>query len=722
MATKSDQNLISIYKNIRDAKSRDTVSLSVFLDAIQSGRWQDQVLAIRTIKDHAERQTAKEAIPYVTISGIFADGRSVAGLSAHSGFISMDLDGLGSDLEGVRTLLSHDPYVYACFTSVSGTGLCVLFRIDPEKHREAFDGIASYLITQYQLIVDPSGKDVSRPRYVSFDPEMYQNHSALTFKKYLPKQKVRKIQTTIFVASEFERVVQQMVELSVSCVEDYRDWRDIGFGLAHQFGEAGRQYYHILSSISHKYEQSMCDRQYTHCLLGNGKDGSKITIATIYWYAKQAGIQVHSDKTRKVAAATSTMKKAGMDAKGIANNLERFEGITGVDEIITQAFAANNSFSSGESLVENLRMWLRHNYSLRRNLITRKLENNGKILDEIDLNTIYLDALIAFDKLTFELFIRIILSASTEAYNPLKDFLASGEWDQRPRIEQLAKCINSNTGDLEFRELMLRKWLVGIIHSIMGGKNELNFILVGGKNTGKTEFFRQLLPIQLRNYFAESQLNRGKDDEILMCERLVIFNDEYGGKNRADERNEKRLMASDEFSLREPYGKSNVTLKRLASLCGTCNEKDVLDDPTGNRRIIVLESTGKFDYELYNSLDKAQILFEALDLWRDGERPELKDVDIACLEEVTDGEYSKVSFEEEMVYKWFLPPGESVDFLTTSEIKVELENHTKEKININKLGARLRKLGYKRSKKIGKYGYTISKIPLEFGQSPADPF
>ena len=38
------------------------------------------------------------------------------------------------------------------------------------------------------------------------------------------------------------------------------------------------------------------------------------------------------------------------------------------------------------------------------------------------------------------------------------------------------------------------------------------------------------------------------------------------------------------------------------------------------------------------------------------------------------------------------------------------------------LGARLRKLGYKRGKKIGKYGYTISKTPLEFGQSPADPF
>ncbi len=705
---------ISIYKNIHDVKSRDTVSLTVFLDAVQSGKWQDQVLKVRTIRDHEERQVAKKALPSVTISGIFADGRSVAGLSNHSGFISMDLDGLGADVEGTRMLLSRDPYVYAAFTSVSGTGLCVVFKIDPARHADAFEGIASYLISQYQLIVDPSGKDVSRARYVSFDPELFHNESSLTFKKYLPKPKARKVQATIFVASEFDRVVSEMVTANVSCVEDYRDWRDIGFGLADQFGEAGRPYFHSLSSVSQKYEASMCDRQFTHCLRGNGKSGKKITIATIYWYAKQAGIQVNSERTKKIAAATSTLKRAGMDAKGIAENLKKFEGITDADDVIRQAFASNTSFSGGESLVENIRMWLRQNYQLKRNLITRKIENQGKILDEVDLNTMFLDAKVLFDDLTFELFLRVLLSTNTNSYNPLKDFLASSQWDERPRIEQLAKCINSNTGDLEFRELMLTKWLVGIVHSIMGGINELQFILVGGKNTGKTEFFRQLLPSSLKPYFANSQLNRGKDDEILMCERLIIFNDEYGGKNKNDERNEKRLMASDEFSLREPYGKSNVTLKRIASLCGTCNEKDVLDDPTGNRRIIILESAGKFDYELYNSLDKSQILFEALDLWRQGERPELKDVDIACLEEVTDGEYSKVSFEQEMIHQWFYKPEQTniSDFYTTSQIKNYLESHTKEKININKLGARLRKLKYVREKRGGIYGYCITQIPI----------
>lgn len=703
---------ISIYKNIHDTKSNQLINLDEFLSFVQSGKWQDQVLKIRTIREHEQRQQEKKNLPYVTISGIFGEGRSIAGLSKHSGFISMDLDNLNQDVEGVRQLLSSDPYVYSCFTSVSGTGLCVLFRINPDKHREAFDGIADYLIKQYQLVIDPSGKDVSRPRYVSYDPDLRINDKALVFKKYLPKPKQRKIVSVVFVQDEFDRVIKEMVESNVSCVEDYRDWRDIGFGLADKFGEAGRPYYHSLSSCSSKYEPSMCDRQYTHCLRGNGKSGSKITIATIYWFAKQAGIITASEKTKRIISATNSLKKTGKDAKQISETLKQHENIDNADDIIKQALSSNVPTST--NIVENIRMWLRHSYKLKRNLITRKIEDHssGKpiILEEIDINTMFLDCKIIHEDVNYELFMRVLLSANTPNYNPLKEFIISGKWDGHNRIEELAKCITSDTGDAEYRERMLMKWLVGIVHAIMGNKNELNFIFVGEKNTGKTTFFRELLPEQLRSYFAESQLNRGRDDEMLMCENVIIFNDEYGGKNKNDERNEKRLMASDHFSLREPYGRTNVTLKRLASLCGTCNEEDVLDDPTGNRRIIVIKATGKFNYELYNEINKSQLLYEAYELWKEGELPILSDVDIACLEHV-DKEYLKASFEEELIQLHFYSPDKSSDFFTTTEIKIRLESETKDKININKLGSRLRKLGYKREKKNDVYGYIITPIP-----------
>jgi len=703
---------ISIYKNVKHTESADIVLLNDFLHDVQSGKWQDAVIKIRTIKDKEIKRAEKTKLPNVTISGIFGK-RIDNDIKAHSCFIGMDIDDLGNEVESTRELLRSDPYIYSCFTSVGGSGLCVIFKIDGDKHREAFEGIADYLIKKYQIIVDPTGVNPSRARFVSFDPDLFINEKCLKFKKYLPKPKAKKITATVFVKSEFDQVIADMVEANVSCVEDYRDWRDIAFGLADQFGEAGRGYFHSLSSCSDKYEKSMCDRQYTHALLRNGRPGNKITVATIYWFARQAGINTTSKVTAKITAATSTMKKAGLDVKTIVKNLKEHEGIENVDDVVQQAFESKMSFTEGESIVENVRMWLRHTYNLRRNKITRKVEVDGEPQEEMDFNTMFLDAKILFPELSSEIFMKIIFSHNTKSYNPITDFIESLKWDGQERLNDLGACINSETGTIEWRCQMVRKWYIGIIASVYGVVNELNFIIVGAKNTGKTKFFTMLLPYELQMYFGRSQLNRGTDDEILMCEKLIILNDEYGGKNKTDERTEKRLMAAPGFSLRVPYGKGNEDVVRIASLCGTCNETNPLDDATGNRRIIVMESVGKFDFKLYNSLDKYQLLAEAYQAFKNGERPELNEEEIIQLEANTDGQYSKVSFEQEMILKYFLPVEKTNpwDFMTSTEIKLHLELHTKEKININKLGAQLKKLGYNRRANGAKYGYDIAIIP-----------
>jgi len=102
----------------------------------------------------------------------------------------MDIDKLGNEVNGTLQLLQQDVYCYSAFTSISGTGVCALFKIDSERHADAFLGIADYLLKKYQIIVDPSGKDTCRPRFISFDPELFINDRALLFKKYLPKDTV----------------------------------------------------------------------------------------------------------------------------------------------------------------------------------------------------------------------------------------------------------------------------------------------------------------------------------------------------------------------------------------------------------------------------------------------------------------------------------------------------------------------------------------------------
>lgn len=696
---------ISIYKNIHDSKSRDTVHLDTFLNAIQSGKWQDAIFKLRTVKDHDKRQEEKKKLPYVTISGIFNEGRSINGLTNHSGFIGMDIDNLGNEVESTRQLLSKDPYIYSCFTSASGTGLCVIFKIDPERHRDAFDGIADYLIKQYQLIVDPSGKDVSRPRYVSFDADLFHNENSLTFKKYLPKPPKRKITTTIFVHDEFERVISEMQQANVSCVEDYRDWRDIGFGLAHQFGEAGRSYFHILSSCSQKYESTMCDRQYTHCLRGNGKDGSKITIATIYWYAKQAGINTLSAKTKKIAAATSTLKQSGLNAAAIADNLKKFEGIENADDIIKQAFAANDSFAKGETIVDNIRMWLRHNYQLKRNVITRKIENNGKILDDVIVNTMFLDCKVVFDDITFDLFYKVLFSSNTESYNPILDFFEAHKDDTRHPgvIDSFFGCFET-PDDIKY---FGKKWLVSTIASAYGKHSPLMLIFASEKHgTGKTEAFRRMLPKELLPYYAEiSEGMKDADLNIMLTQKWIVMDDECGGKSKKEAKHLKSLLSKQTFTVRAPYGRMNEDLQRLAVLCGTSNDLELLNDPTGKqRRLIPVEVLG-VNFTSYNSINKTALIMEAWHLYQEGFNWEVSGADIDRLADKS-SRFEETYSEYELVGQHF----ESSEnfFMTATNIKNRLETLTVQKLNLKRLGMYLKK-NFTRVKRGGFWGYMIQE-------------
>ncbi|MFN9292922.1 MAG: PriCT-2 domain-containing protein, partial [Planctomyces sp.] len=185
-------------------------------------------------------------------------------------------------------------YVYAAFVSISGNGLCLLIRIDGTRHADAFEGLASYLYESYQLIVDQSGKNISRARFISYDPDLYLNEKAQMFKKYLKKDKPKKINRVVFVRSDFDNMIKQMYDRGVNICEDYGEWISTAYALISEFSESGRDYFHTLSSLSSKYNPADTDRQFDACLKNTGGErAKKATIASIYFHAKQAGIEIY---------------------------------------------------------------------------------------------------------------------------------------------------------------------------------------------------------------------------------------------------------------------------------------------------------------------------------------------------------------------------------------------------------------------------------------------
>ena len=704
---------ISLYNNINQNKSKQTIDITEFLYHVKHGKWQSISEQVAIIQDHVKRREKKaEIAPYVTISGYFENERAADKLSLHSNFIGMDIDDIPEELENIKHLLKNDPYVFAIFNSISGNGICVLFRIDGGRHIDAFYSIGDYLLKNYQLIIDQSGKDVSRARYVSYDPDLHINEKAPIFKKYLPKPKKQLQKTklkTIFVETEFYDIIKQMVDKNVNCVESYHEWIEIAFALSDKFGENGREYFHQLSAISGKYDKDICNKQYSNCLKHTAK-GSKITIKTIYYHAKNAGININSQKTKKIAAITSSQKKAGLSAAQIAENLEKHEGIAKheADEIIKQAFQADTNFQSEDNIVDQVRAYLRHTYNLKRNLITRKIENNGKIMDEIELNTMFLDCKNIFNQLTSEIFMKIVFSNNTPSYNPLLDWFENNTGNPEGIIDEFFSSFNTED-DIKYYG---KKWLVGVISAIHGIHSPLMLILAGEvQGTGKTEAFRRMLPKELLPYYAESKLDAGKDDEILMCQKLIIMDDEMGGKSKKEKTRLKELTSKQTFTLREPYGRMNVDLDRLAVLCGTTNDLKILNDPTGNRRLIPIQ-INSIDHKRYNAVDKKQLFIEAYNLWQSGFQWQLTSEDVKRMD-VQNEKFEDHPLEYELIIKYFeLPHKYNFIELTATDIKIHIENQSNQKIqSVNMLGRQLKKIGFESTiKKINNSVHQVYKV------------
>ena len=177
--------MISLFKKHWDKQSSENLAIQDYIDNIKYGRWQDDVLNVRTGK------LDKEKVPAVTISGVFKERKSDK-IIEHSGFICIDIDAKDQICKVNIDAIKQDPYVFSVHLSVRGFGYAVLVKIDPDKHLDAFLGLENYFFVNYSIVIDKSCKDTSRLRYVSYDPDIYVNDKSKVFKKYLPKKRGKK--------------------------------------------------------------------------------------------------------------------------------------------------------------------------------------------------------------------------------------------------------------------------------------------------------------------------------------------------------------------------------------------------------------------------------------------------------------------------------------------------------------------------------------------------
>ena len=709
--------LISSYKNVHDKQDID-IEINTFLEGIQTGKWQDIALDVRNAPNKEIKDLKKKSAPVVTISGSFSE-RKADGLRKHSGYIAIDIDNLDDPAE-TKKRIGADTYIYSAFISISGKGLCLIIKIDGTRHLDAFNAIAAYLYNEYQLIVDQSGKDVSRARFVSYDPFLLLNTKSTTFKKYLPKKKEYKQAKVVVIKSDFDSIIDQMDKKGLNLCEDYSEWIRIAYALVSEFGEEGRDHFHTLSSHSSKYNSIDCDAQYTACLNNhNESKGKKSSIGTIYFHAKQNAIDVYSEYTKSIMRHATSQRAAGLSSDAIIETLEKHGGISAADskEIVEQIVSKDIKFKS-ENVSEDIAAYIK-TFELRKNLITRKIELNGRAIDDSDLNSIFLDSKGVFKESTKELVTSIIFSNRISSYNPLHEFFEEELFTptnfQYPNLQLLLASVKSSTPNAD---MFITRWLLSVVASAYGIHSPLVLVFCGPKQgTGKTHWFRYILPKPIRYLYAESKMDAGKDDEILMCGKLIINDDEYGGKSKKEEKRLKELTSKEFINVREPYGRVSVDLKRLSVFCGTSNETQILSDPTGNRRIIPI-LIDDIDHELYNQCDKVGLWRELFHMFQAGCEYTILREDILKLNEAT--EMFKLSTPEEDLIHKKLSPGTSTSFgewMSLTDIQQYLMVETKfNYLNTQRIGSILTSLGFYKERRMLNQSkvmmYYVSRNPM----------
>jgi len=232
--------------------------------------------------------------------------------------------------------------------------------------------------------------------------------------------------------------------------------------------------------------------------------------------------------------------------------------------------------------------------------------------------------------------------------------------------------------------------------SIHGTYSLMILVLTGKQMIEKTNFFRNLLPDDLRNYYAESKLDAGKDDEVLMTQKLIIVDDEFGGKSKQEAKKLKDLSSKQYFSIRRPYGRFPEDIRRIAVLGGTSNDKEVLNDPTGNRRIIPLH-INNIDKKKFENIDKTDLFMELYHEWkRIGDGWMLTKTEVDFLNRSTE-KHEQELVEVQLIQKYCTLDETKCQSNTTTDVKVWLENKTNQKLSLYKLGQSLIKCGYSRN-------------------------
>ena len=282
-------------------------------------------------------------------------------------------------------------------------------------------------------------------------------------------------------------------------------------------------------------------------------------------------------------------------------------------------------------------------------------------------------------------------------YNPIEEYLFQcyDKWDGKDHIRALARTVptaNPHWADWFYT------WFLGMVDQWRGYShrqygNSVAPLLISKQGYNKSTFCRRLLPPELQWGYSDNLiLSEKRQVYQAMAQFMVINLDEFNQISpQVQQGFLKNLIQLPTLKYKPPYGSHVMEFPRLASFIATSNMKDILSDPSGNRRFIGVELTGPIDVSVRPNYQ--QLFAQALSALNNGEKSYF-DAQQAKLIMKSNSQFEIIQPIDQyfLLYFELVEDEKEGDYLTAAEIFDYLKKQIGSSLKVNSLMGFGRKL------------------------------
>lgn len=733
-------SIVSLYPKIDVVEGGEIIQIADIMETQRTDHWRPKIDHLRVrVQEGASKEEIeklKSKLPYFTASGTFKK-RNEAGLIQHSGKLAIDFDKIDTytTIAEAREKLINDKYSEYVFLSCSGTGICVIVNINPEKHLDSFLYLEKYYLECHGLKIDKGCKDVSRPRYISYDTNLFHN-------------------------PDCERVSIALPSINVESDEEKFEWVKRVIEKKKQFSEGGRHAFMV--DLSFFLNKCGVDKDYTlsrllNDYLGDGKDEKEIQRIVRDTYknemdhgtfaiTKQAKDlpPEFTKATKEIYAFAHSQNKAGVqyndnDIHSLCSRLNISLDIA--RGIFKNVFEKNKDEFGLDDKPEiyKVELFIKKKYEIVKNEVSQRYEyrptNSTVPMERLSEDTIYRDLQHAHYKFSLDKLKSLLKSDYIPRYNPFKTYFNSlHTWttEEADYIDDLANFVrtdNQNFWRVQFKKALVRSIACAVDHK----ENRIVMTLVEmDQNTGKTNFIRFLCPPFLKEYYTETSMDGSKDSDMQLSENFMWNLEELSALNNIEVNKLKAIISKSTVKQRRAYAAYHDTNPRRANFWASTNKSEFLTDDQNTRWLCFNVMHINHDYGNWktgvNKIDINNVWAQAWALYNSGYDYHLTAEEAAARDTINKG-YEVSSVEKELIMEYYKPcAAHNGTMMTCTNILLKLQEHTDNKIKLNKyaVGNAMKQLnfipGFKKLDGKNARGYWIADVDSIFGiQSTTNP-